>query len=275
MIHTSFTYLETHRPDELEDQPKDQPDLIRLLSLACITYKFGYSALHSWAIAVIDRAFTTKAVFADTCSSATFTRAVQVASDCNASDLLHAIETKWCARVQHRDIPAVPAILAADAHNLRILRGTAYFVHIQETLELRATVTDSGATQLQVDPKLSNVQAIRLLSGYLSLVGFWERFRRQAPTLQCVEGCHPDIHSDVCTVVWEDRWRAAMSSRRVLGHNTADVFAMLLALREELGADRELKRDVLPACRLAGLDGLKKVSTDLSETLPDHFFGCI
>lgn len=142
-------------------------------------------------------------------------------------------------------------------------------------MELQVTLTKSGATQLQVDPKLSNVQVMRLLSGHLSLVGFWERLRRQAPKLSCAEGCEPERHIEVCTTVWVDRWRAATNSRRVLGHHTTDVFAILLALREELGTDQELKRNVLPACRLAGLDTLKKVSDDLSETLPDHFFGCI
>jgi hypothetical protein len=262
----------------MEGQPKDQSDVIRLLSLASITYKYRYKILHSWAISIIHRAFTSKPVFADTCSSATFTRAIDVAVDCNAPDLLHAIEAKWSARIQRRDIPAVPAILAADRKDLRILRGIAYYVHIQETMELQATLTKSGATQLQVDPKLSNVQVMRLLSGQLSLVAFWERLRRQAPKLRCAPGCEPDdahggVH--VCTAVWEDRWRAATNSGRVLVHNTADIVAILAALREELSVDQELKREVLPACRMAGLNALKKVSSDLSENLPDHFFGCI
>ncbi|KAF8228786.1 hypothetical protein L208DRAFT_1379202 [Tricholoma matsutake] len=261
--------------DKLENQPEDQSDLGRLLFLATITYRFRYNALHSWAITVINHAFTTKAVFADTCSSATFTRVVDVAVECKASDLLESVETKWSARVQRKDIPPVPAILAADRQDLRTLRGIAYYVYIQETMELQVTLTKSGATQLQVDPKLSNVQVMRLLSGHLSLVGFWERLRRQAPKLSCAEGCEPERHIEVCTTVWVDRWRAATNSRRVLGHHTTDVFAILLALREELGTDQELKRNVLPACRLAGLDTLKKVSDDLSETLPDHFFGCI
>ena len=278
----SFTFgthsdSEAHRSDKLEHQrePNDQADLDRLLTLAKITYKFHYKTLHLWAIAVLNCTFAANAVFADTCSSAAFTRAVDVAASCEASELLHSIEARWGARVRHRDIPAVPAILSADRYNLRILRGIAYYVHIQETMELRATVTESGATQFQVDPKLSNIQVMRLLSGHLSLLRFWERLRRKAPKLRCAQGCDAGRHGNVCSVIWEDRWRAATNSGRVLARDTADIFAILSAMRGELSLDPELKRMVLPGCRLAGLDGLHRVSSDLSDTLPDHFSGCI
>ena len=83
-----------------------------------------------------------------------------------------------------------------------------------------------------------------LLSGPLLLVGFWERFRRQTPKLQRVKGCHPDIQSEMvhCSLGGSIAWRAAMSSRRVLGHNTADRFALLSAVREEHDANWELKQ---------------------------------
>jgi hypothetical protein len=102
--------------------------------------------MHSWVISIINRAFTTEAAF---CASMTFTSAVDMAVDCKELDLLMSVES---ARIQHKDIPAVPAIFVTDKHNLYTLRDIACYVRLQEALELQ-TVMDGGdrdiATVLQ------------------------------------------------------------------------------------------------------------------------------
>lgn len=211
----------------------------------------------------------------ETCSSATFTHIVDLAVESKQMGLLSSIVSSWSDRIFRRDIPSVPAILAADKHNLSNLRGVAYYAQIQEMTERQGTNTDGGATQLlSADPKLSNGQVLRLLSGYWSLVSYLERLRRNPPKLVCVEGCSIEAHGS-CVSSWEDRWHAAASSREVFGFHSADVLAILSCMRDQLGVDAMLAQAMSFSCRMAAMGMVKKTQDSVREGLGNHFVGCI
>lgn len=216
-------------------------------------------------------AFDTDAAFADTCTSATFTRVVEVATRCKAHDLLDAAVSKWSDRIRRRDIAAVPAILAADEHKLVGLRGIAYYVHLQEIIEKSAPTTPADALLL-FSTGLSEKQRIRLLLGHLSLVSFWERRRRDPPKLECADGCSTAAHR-TCDRVWNEQWQVMVGSQAVLRHNSADILAILQCMRDQLGIDQGVAQGVALACRTTGLDALRQELCDVRVALPEHF-GC-
>ena len=74
--------------------------------------------------------------------------------------LLSSILDKWSERVYHKSTPSVPAMQAADKHELLSLRGVAYYVHVQDMLDRQSHTPEGGGTQLRVDPKLNNGQVI-------------------------------------------------------------------------------------------------------------------
>ncbi|RDB14914.1 hypothetical protein Hypma_016391 [Hypsizygus marmoreus] len=259
---------------DVKDLPKTQDDMTRLLLLATATQTCDFHELHSWTMKTIYTAFTTRPTFTDACTSATLTRTVEVASRCKATDLLDAAAARWSDRLRRKTIPAVPAILIADTYNLRGLRGIAYYTYIQEILDASPPQSTMSAIHLQADPKLSNTQLIKLLSGYLSLVSLWERRRRTPTSLECSEGCSTEKHR-TCARVWEARWSAVASSRTVIEFGSSDVLGILLCMCERLDADPEVARSVAPACREAGLEALRQEICDIRGALPEHFVGCM
>jgi len=51
------------------------------------------------------------------------------------------------------------------------------------------------------------------------------------------------------------------------------VLALLAAMRDQLGADHELTKNIPPQCRLAALEAVKNQVKNLEDGLADHFFG--
>ncbi|GLB38678.1 hypothetical protein LshimejAT787_0505430 [Lyophyllum shimeji] len=222
--------------EDAKDQPRTLEDLRRLLYLSTVTRNFEFGALHEWGMQSMHRAFTSDAVLADTCSSATFTRVIEIATQYKADDLLEAAVSKWVERIQRRDIPAVPAMLAGDAHRLPRLCGVSYYAHLLESIEHSPA---PSLFRLQADPRLSDTQLIRLLSGHVSLVNYTEQYRRRPAKLHCADGCSAEAHR-ACTVVWGERWLATAGSRKMLVHNSADILGIVSTMCELLTADSEL-----------------------------------
>jgi len=67
--------------------------------------------------------------------------------------------------VYHKSTPSVPAIQAADKHELLSLRGVAYYVHVQDMLDRQTHTPEGGGTQLRVDPMLTD----RSCASYLGI----------------------------------------------------------------------------------------------------------
>ncbi|KAK7022161.1 hypothetical protein R3P38DRAFT_2959716 [Favolaschia claudopus] len=259
-------------PQERAAQPRDHSDLDRLLLIAIISTHYRCASLASWSKQALLHTLASGTLIAS-CSSAHFTRLLDCATRTHNPALLESTITHWAARLRAGSAPCIPAILAADAHELPRLRGVAYYWHLQTMAEAQdaAGLNARGATQFQSDPKLSNVQLVRLLSGHWSLVNLWERMRRAPPTFECQVACK----GRRCAVVWGERWRVAVASDKICGIGSASVLALLAAMRELLAADKELA-GILPAqCRLAALDAMKNQVKAFEDGLEDHFFGCV
>ncbi|TFK34796.1 hypothetical protein BDQ12DRAFT_689224 [Crucibulum laeve] len=142
-------------------------------------------------------------------------------------------------------------------------------MHVQDMID-RQTSTATGAMQLRTDEKFGNEQMMCVLSGYWSLVSFWEDVRKKPLEVQCADACNKEAHAK-CVATWEKRWNSAVGWKRILGHNSADVLALLACLRDQLSGDDELREGVAPACRLAGLKALNDKLEHTREHLVDYF----
>ena len=210
----------------------------------------------------------------DSCSSATLSLLMDVSIQFNRKNIIELINKKWYDRLLNKSTPSVPAIQAADKHDLEDIRGMAYYIHVQDMLD-RQTVTGRGATQLRADPKLNNGQVMRLLSGYWSLVSLWERTRLKPIELPQSTSCTSESHHQRCSATWERRWVSAAGWKRILGLNSADVLGLLACLRDQLSGDEDLNKGTNSDCRMAGLEALKALQVKVQDGLADHFFGCV
>jgi len=258
--------------DELMGSSHEHQYLERLPLIASITQKYDIPRLREWVCSAVHRT-ATDTVFMESCSSANLTHLVETCVNYKFTDTLTAVIGMWSNRLEQKGTPSVPAILAADKHDLKDLRGVAYYVHVQDMID-RQTSTEKGATQLRADPKLNNGQVMRLLTGYLSLVSLWERQRMKPLSLVRSASCTDEAHTR-CSATWDRRWTSAAGWKRILGISSADVLALLACLRDQLTNDDDLKAGTNPECRLAGLEALKDLRTKTQLELADHFFGIV
>ncbi|KAF8157954.1 hypothetical protein B0H34DRAFT_655886 [Crassisporium funariophilum] len=261
--------------EALAEAPTEHAHLERLFHIAFMTEKYDIPLLEEWVTSAIHSA-ATDTIFMDSCSSATLAHFIDTATRLryDYTKTLAVVAKKWCDRLLNKSTPSVPAIQAADKHDLLELRGVAYYVHVQDMLDRQTTVMDKGATQLCADPKLSKGQVLRLLSGHWSLVSLWERLRLKPILLPMGSTCTADVHSR-CRATWERRWTSAAGWKRILGLSSADVLALLDCLRDQLSGDEDLKAGINSDCRLAGLEALKGLKEKTKEGLADHFFECL
>ncbi|KAF8215051.1 hypothetical protein K438DRAFT_1659905 [Mycena galopus ATCC 62051] len=260
-------------PQDRAAQPREHDDLDRLLLVAAISQQYRCGTLEVWANTALLRTVTSDETFISSCSSALFKRIVDCAIRTRNDVLLDNTIAQWTCRIRRGDAPCVPAILAADAHELPRLRGVAYYFHMQAMIAQQTTVTERGATQFQTDPKLSNAQVMRLLSGHWSLVSLWERLRRSPPKFECTEGCGGASGKKRCAVVFGECWGAATTSKRMNAISSASVLELLVAMRDQLAADQELTKNIPAQCKLAALEAVKKQAKIFEDGLADHFFG--
>ncbi|KDR83058.1 hypothetical protein GALMADRAFT_134567 [Galerina marginata CBS 339.88] len=260
--------------EELIASPHEQTYVDRLLLLASMTQKYDIPKLHTWLRAAL-HSTASSPVFMESCASASLAQLVDACIKYKYPDTLLLVVAKWCARLEAKDTPSVPAIQAADRHELVDLRGVAYYVHIQDMIDRQGTFTEKGALQLRADPKLNNGQVMRLLTGYWSLVSMWERLRMHPIALPKSEECTEEGAHAKCAATWERRWISAAGWKRILGISSADILALLACLRDQLMNDDDLKAGMNPDCRAAGLDALRDLRTKTKAGLPDHFFGLV
>ncbi|KAF9013100.1 hypothetical protein BDQ17DRAFT_1404684 [Cyathus striatus] len=241
-----------------------------IVSLSTISHTYSYTSLHTWSLSHLKKAVETQA-FMDACSSLTLSRIVDVLA--LNLPLLTIVERKWAERVVKGGTPSVPAMVAADRHSLSHLRGIAYYTHIQDMLDRQVHGDITKPSILHTDPKLSPDQVQRVLSGYLSLVTFWERFRQHPIPLPLGTDCDDEKH-EACKALWERRWGSAIGWKRILGHNSADLLGLIECLQDQLRGDEELKAGLGAVCRVKGLEGIKLRLEEARAGLSEHFGGC-
>ena len=273
--------------DELGQPPDNQDYVDRLFLIAEMVFKYDVPKLYDWVFATL-RSVANNDVYMESCSSAALTRFLELSIKCNKGATTAAIVAKWVERLWNKSTPSTPAILASDRHNLELLRGPAYYVHLLDMHDRQGSPTAYGATHLRMDEKLNtNAPVIRLLGGYWSLVNIWERTRLKPIELPAAGSCCAPSSSNgseppkateahaKCVAAWERRWISAAGWRRILGVSSPDILGLLACLRDQLMNDDDLKATLNPACRLAGLEALKALRTKMQEGLADHFVGVV
>ncbi|EAU85876.2 hypothetical protein CC1G_02899 [Coprinopsis cinerea okayama7 len=261
-----------HTPEERLRDPQPYADTDRILTLAPICTVFGLDILHNWVLGIIKN-IVADDVLMDSCASATLQKLIQVASRLNLADVLSTAASKWYNRILTKKEGSIVALQTAEKYNLDDLRGIAYYVHLQDMLDRQTASKDGIATELKADDKLSSAQVMRLLSGYWSLVSFWERFRMAPLELPRAPDCSEAGHKK-CSTTWVRRWNSAIGWRRILSYNSADALNLISCLRDQLSNDDDLKLNVNPSCRLAGLTALKTKGEDVKKNLRSHFVAC-
>ena len=265
-------FILAFRSEDLQAPAQGQCDIERFCNIASIANKYDIPKLQDWVLTTIHQTVT-NTIFMDSCSSATLSLLMDVSIQFKHKNIVDLINKKWYDRLLNKSTPSVPAIQAADKHDLMDIRGMAYYIHVQDMLD-RQTVTGGGATQLRADPRLNNGQVMRLLSGYWSLVSLWERTRVKPIKLPQSTRCSSVAHQR-CSATWERRWVSAAGWKRILGLNSADVLGLLACLRDQLSGDEDLKMGTNSDCRMAGLEALKALKVKVQDGLADHFFGCV
>ncbi|KAJ7069328.1 hypothetical protein C8F01DRAFT_1015139 [Mycena amicta] len=257
-------------PQALAEPLQDHDSVSRFLLLAAIARQFRCTTLSTSANAALLNTIS-NSFFADSCSSSLFSRLVDTAIRTHHTALLSVTLAAWTARLRTGSAPCVPAIVAADLHELAGLRGIAYYFHVQTMLAESGT-TQRGATVFQTAQlaKLNNGQVMRLLSGHWSLVSLCEQLRRSPVAFPCA--CD---RAGGCTKVCVERWGVVARSERVTGIRAAALLTLLSTMQQLLVADVELKTSMCAECRVLAIEALTKRARELEDGLADHFFGCL
>lgn len=229
-----------------------------------------YSAekLKDWVESKFDDMASGTHPFLDSCSSNSLSLLLSIGCS-GREDFEKAVVKKWTQRLWNKSAPPAPAIDAAEQHSVDSLRGVAYYIYTQDMTD-RQEFTERGALRLRTDTKLSSEQATRVYGGFCSLVAAWERFRSKPIPLVMADGCTHTAHAR-CASVWEKRWLSAIGWRRIMNLNSADFLALQDCLRDQLMNDDDLKEALHPACRLRGLEDMKKIRAQTQDHLADHF----
>jgi hypothetical protein len=60
-----------------------------------------------------------------------------------------------------------------------------------------------------------------------------------------------------------------------MSYNSADALGLLACLKDQLAGDEQLRDNVHPECREAGLGLLERKRREVEVNLVSHFSGCI
>ncbi|KAF9533198.1 hypothetical protein CPB83DRAFT_535391 [Crepidotus variabilis] len=265
--------------EELGVPPASDDELNRLFDVASLGGKYYITQLEAWVAFSLSHAAKNSSLI-DSCSSATLSRFVKLAISHKWFTVLEQVTDKWCERLLVKSTPSVPAIQVVDQYEessrveIRKLRGIAYYVHVQDMLDRQGNPTEAGATHLRTDPKLNSKQVTKLLAGYLSLTALWERLRLNPVELPPSESCSQETHVK-CRSTWQRRWTSAAGWKRIMGHSSADILALLNTLQDQLSNDDDLRAGLTSDCRRQGLGEIKLLKDNIQGSLADHFVGCI
>ncbi|KAJ6622657.1 hypothetical protein B0H10DRAFT_893886 [Mycena sp. CBHHK59/15] len=178
-----------------------------------------------------------------------------------AGDLSRSVQSKWLTRIHWHDLPPTPAIIVADAYDLRHLLCHAYYVHL---VNMEPRITRSQ--RIDSDSPLSATQNLHVFCGYHSLLASWKHIQEAPPTFPEAEQC--TSHSR-CLVAWKARW--ALEIGRPTVFSPVDVLCRLLLMERYLEADQVLKECMGDGCRLEALDAITKKRAEISDNLHHHF----
>ncbi|KAJ7133550.1 hypothetical protein C8R44DRAFT_25143 [Mycena epipterygia] len=196
-----------------------------------------------------------------TAKSETFVRLVRLALLYHDWDLCRSVVSRWLSRLHWHSISPAPAIVLADAFNLRQLLCHAYYVHL-------VNVAPRIARSLPIDAgsPLNSTQNVHVLCGYHSLLASWRQLQEAPPTFTAAATCasHPR-----CLIAWTARW--ALETGRSTALPPVDLLRRLFVMEENLTADEVLRECMGSECKLRALEAITRKRAEISDNLHHHF----
>ncbi|KAJ7019418.1 hypothetical protein C8F04DRAFT_1197678 [Mycena alexandri] len=181
-------------------------DVARLCSIAEVSFKYDFNSLKLWSMEGIKSLVESPNTILRTAASETFVRLIRLALLYRDPALSRTVQSKWLTRLHWHDLPAAPALVVADAHDLRHLLYHAYYVHLVDVAPRidREQPIDDG------DSPLSTVQNLHVFCGYHSLLAAWKQLQESAPSFTPDAAC--SSHSK-CLIAWNARWALETRAR--------------------------------------------------------------
>ncbi|KAF9013123.1 hypothetical protein BDQ17DRAFT_1419303 [Cyathus striatus] len=236
--------------------------LDRLLTIAELSYRYRLKHLMAWAIHGL--AFVTH--HTDTpfrsAPSEAFVRMLNIAIKYHQKELSTAIQNKWMTRIHWQEVSPIPAILLADAYNLRTLLTHAYYVYLV-LMEPRI----AKSLRIDIECPLSPKQIKHVYCGYYSLRAYWWNLRRTAPEFIRSEECS-ELHSQ-CIEVWRRRW--AVAGSRAYPSSDINILSRLMSIQQTLEADMLLSVCMTVQCREQAIASISKKRQEIVDNLHHHF----
>lgn len=238
-------------------------DIARLCSIAEVSFKYDFNSLKLWSMEGIMALVDTPNSLLRTARSETFVRLIRLALLYRATDLSRAVQSRWLTRIHWHDLPPAPALVVADAYDLRHLLCHAYYVHL-----VNVAPRIARAEPIAAGTPLSAAQNLHIFCGYHSLLAAWRHLQETPPAFAPSAGCGAQTHTR-CLVAWAARW--ALEAGRPSALAPVDVLRRLLSMEQHLEADPVLRECMGAGCRLAALDAIAKKRAEISDNLHHHF----
>ncbi|KAJ6585452.1 hypothetical protein B0H19DRAFT_1109714 [Mycena capillaripes] len=190
-----------------------------------------------------------------------FVRLIRLALLYRDADLSRSVQSKWLTRIHWHDLDPAPAIVLADAYDLRHLLCHAYYVHLVNVEPRIARAQPIGARS-----PLTATQNLHVFCGYHSLLACWKQLQEMPPAFEADATCASHAR---CLVAWKARW--ALETGRASGFSPVDVLCRLLFMERHLERDGVLKECMSAGCMKEALDAIAKKRAEISENLQHHF----
>ncbi|KAJ7643656.1 hypothetical protein FB45DRAFT_895666 [Roridomyces roridus] len=198
-----------------------------------------------------------------TAQSETFIRLIRLALLYHSPDLSRAVQSRWLTRMHWHELPSAPALVIADAYDLRHLLCHAYYVHLVNVAHLIVRTQP-----IDMYLSLSASQNLHVLCGYHSLRAVWRHLQTDPLEFRRAEGCSSQGHKR-CLVAWATRW--AVEIERPSALPSVDVLRRLFLMEQHLEADVLLRECMRPGCWRVALDAIARKRAEISDNLHHHF----
>ncbi|KAJ6504704.1 hypothetical protein C8R47DRAFT_155655 [Mycena vitilis] len=236
-------------------------DIARLCSIAEVSYKYEFNSLKLWSMEGVASLVNAPDSLLRDAPSETFVRLIRLALLYRDADLSRSVQSKWLTRIHWHDLDPAPALVIADAYDLRQLLCHAYYVHLV-SVEPRI----SRAESIGAGSPLTPTQNLHVFCGYHSLLACWRQLQEAPPAFEADGRC--DSH-ERCLVAWKARWAFEIGRSSLFA--PVDVLRRLLFMEGNLGADGVLTKCMSAGCRKGALDAIAKKRAEISENLHHHF----
>ncbi|KAJ6504728.1 hypothetical protein C8R47DRAFT_1245863 [Mycena vitilis] len=224
-------------------------DITRLCSIAEVSYKYEFYSLKLWSMEGVAALVNAPNSLLRTAPSETFVRLIRLALLYRDANLSRSVQSKWLTRIHWHDLDPAPALVIADAYDLRQLLCHAYYVHL-----------------VNAEPRISRAKSIGAGSPLTPTQNLHRQLQEAPPAFEGDGKC--DSH-ERCLLAWKARWAFEIGRSSLFA--PLDVLRRLLFMEGNLGADEVFTKCMSAGCRKEALYAIAKKRAEISENLHHHF----